>query len=43
MQKMVTKDFNVEVVGEIDLSKLNNNFYEILLNFLLALHKQEKS
>ena len=40
---MVTKDFNVEVVGEIDLSNLSNNFYEILLDYLLTLHKQELS
>lgn len=40
---METEEVKVEVVGEIDLSNLNNNFYEVLLNFLLTLHKQEKS
>ena len=40
---MGTEELKIEVVGKIDLSNLNNNFYEVLLNFLLTLHKQEKS
>jgi len=38
---MKEKELKVEVVGDIDLSGLSNNFYQILLDYLLNLHKQQ--
>lgn len=40
---MKDKELKVEVIGDIDLSTLTDNFYQILLDYLLNLHKQGKS
>lgn len=38
---MKEKELSVEVLGELDLTKLNKTFYEILFKQLLILHEQQ--
>lgn len=39
---MKEKDLKVEIVGQLDLSKLNNTFYQILFESIYNLHKQQE-
>jgi len=41
--EMNKKEFKVDYIGEIDLSKVNDNFCQILLDSLLTLLKQQKT